>query len=881
MKPDNNEQKQKERLEQEGRFQKLYVDLMKSPLILDEEKIKIKRLYNFTHFAHKGSKEEVGLVDSKALKGYLEYQSEVDSRDMELLSAENANSRLLIPNIYNQINNIGRFAEAHVVKVKDIRSFIKELQNEEFLKIFQDDKRVEFIKNLTEMEGMLQGLSDESKLMKLSPEEFAKIQSVINKFKQIAPSFNESISSEENQLKFKSKVGDVFTDFSKVIFNIEIIKDETNFPRYESDINKNIKKIAKDAGIEKGSIDELVLMCKKVRAGADDGELGSVIEIIQEAYSRQKNKERVVAGLSDFYGLVNERVAHMRNNKEDIIGYVDSNTNIAPLIHELIKQVKSDGKEVPIDKDYIDRFNRICDVFGAKLQENKNRSNIVFAMQQIIPKMGIKNIADLMADPHKKLIERIIEEPVTTIAADRIVGNKSTNYIQDMKDVRDILVASLKSPVKDKAVSEEVMVKKRRALSITEMENRFKDILSSGKGGLDPEAIAFFKTPGNARKWAKALEVDSKCIGKLGVAGERFSTPEAKQWVQNLINYPLEHQALFGNIRDKGLMTKQALKDGNDMIEEFVGINQRIAQIIIKNSYDNNVDTKELNLRIEKGMTNFANGYNSLFNTVRLKELKDNRNKDLIAQLVARYESAHIRSESVYKKLHNQKIQNATFHDILDIHGKIFNKLTDIGEDRNKVDAAMDAVFKLAEVRGVFYGSAITKDSMNAVINSKEFDKFIVVMNKDPELGKVILDEVKKIGSLSLAQRAEAFNAIHDGMHMTTKGKDDGRIRADIKKVISKSTKGFIFKKLNIEELNPNMRMLQTEDLITDGKASENPSAEKHLGNKDERKIRKENPIVKTLIEDGKKEYDKKTTELGSLSRRSQSSDIGIGSVRR
>jgi hypothetical protein len=490
--------------------------------------------------------------------------------------------------------------------------------------------------------------------------------------------------------------------------------------------------------------------------------------------------------------------------------------DIKTIIHELIKQVKNDGKEVPVDKDYIDRFNRICDVFGAKLQENKNRPSLVLAMQQIIPKMGIKNIADLMAGSNKNLIERIIEEPVTTIAADGIVGKKSANYAQEMKDVRDILVASLKSPVKDKAVGEEAVPKKRRASSVIEMENRFKEILSNGKGGVDPEAVKFFQIPGNAKKWVEALEQNPDAFKRMGDAGKRFNSPEAQQWVQNLIDHPLEYKSFFTNLNVKGELTSQTLKDGNEMLEGFCRMVKHDVSLIVvqvaMQAFSNNAEeaNKHVDKIISNNLGNFAEGYRLLCTTESLKEVTKPENSKLVAEFISRSGRSHQHVESIYNKLHTTKIQKADFKDMLAIHGALFEKFENVVKLGN-INAVMDAVFKFAEVKGMFYGSAIKKDSMNAVINSKGFDKFIAVMNKDPELGKVILEEVSKIKGLNPVQRLEAFNAIHDGMHVSTKVKDDERIRADIKKVIAASTTGFFSKQVHVDKLEENMKAVKAD----------------------------------------------------------------------
>ncbi len=451
-----------------------------------------------THAAHLHTAETSTFVSAEVLEIYSKTQAKDDAKETAKLAKSNADSRNLLPTVYNPISIVAVFVEAHTAKVSDIKNFLKEIQKEEFLKIFSEAKRQEFLNNLKEMEAYISSLNDSDLLMNLSGDKLQKIKDVVLKFKQINPTLNLSIATEKNQLLFKEVVADRITNFDNMLFNINILKNSNGISNYETDMIANIKKIAAQAGLDTTLIDQIPQLCNEMRKkGNNSTELSKIAHTLREAYARIRNEERIAAGLSDFYGLTNERINFIAENLEEVKRFLASNNSMSLVIHEIIKQVKNKGGDVKIDTAYLARYNRICDAFGEQMK-NHNPTHLAWIFSVIIPKLNIKNIEDLMKEPNRTFINNAIKTSGQFSSITKDHTNKAAQHVventkpQELKTVVNVADHVGKQPVIQSTPA------KSTTTSKVEHTGHAKKVTDNGVKKID-----FFKKENHTRKHSK------------------------------------------------------------------------------------------------------------------------------------------------------------------------------------------------------------------------------------------------------------------------------------------------------------------------------------------------------------------------------------------
>ncbi len=405
----NKQAPSKDRIEQDKRFKEMHETLLNSTIIPEDEKKTLVRLYNMTHAAHLNTAEGTTLLTGEVAEIYSKTQAKLDTKETKKAAKSNADLRITLPKVYNPISDLASYVEAHNVKVSDIKNFLKAIQNEEFLKIFKDDKKQQFLSNIKQMEASLAGLNDGDKIMSLNDDDKQKIKAIVGKFKQINPLLNISIETEKNQMHFKAEVADKVTSFDRMLFHMDFLKTTDNIKGYESELINKVKAVAKQARLATQTLDSLPSLCLDARATSQSStKLESIAIMLNKAFESVKAEERVAAGLSDFYGLVNERIDFMAENLEEVKRFLASHNGIGAVIHELIKQVKNKGGEVKIDAAYLARYNRVIEAFGEQMK-NQNPDHLRWVFSAIIPQLNIKNIEDLMKEPNKTYVNNAIK----------------------------------------------------------------------------------------------------------------------------------------------------------------------------------------------------------------------------------------------------------------------------------------------------------------------------------------------------------------------------------------------------------------------------------------------------------------------------------------
>lgn len=477
----NKQTPSKDRIEQDKRFKEMHETLLNSSIIPEDEKKTLTRLYNITHAAHFNTAEGTTLLTEEVAEIYSKTQAKLDIKETKKAAKSNADLRIALPKVYNPISDLASYVEAHNVKVSDIKNFLKTIQNEEFLKIFKDDKKQQFLSNIKQMEASLSGLNDGDKIMSLNDGDKEKIKAVIGKFKQINPLLNISIETEKNQMHFKAEVADKVTNFDRMLFHMDFLKTTDNVKGYESELINKVKAVAKQARLAIQTFDSLPSLCLDARATDQSSpKLESIATILNKAFESVKAEERVAAGLSDFYGLVNERIDFMAENLEEVKRFLANHNGIGAVIHELIKQVKNKGGEIKIDAAYLARYNRVIEAFGEQMK-NQNPDHLRWVFSVIIPKLNIKNIEDLMKEPNKTYVNNAIKT------------SEQFSSITKEHSVKTPHIAATISTQKAEVITKEhVKVEAQKPVALNNPKKETKEMAKKSKDD-SVEKIDFFK----------------------------------------------------------------------------------------------------------------------------------------------------------------------------------------------------------------------------------------------------------------------------------------------------------------------------------------------------------------------------------------------------
>ncbi len=490
-------------------------------------------------------------------------------------------------------------------------------------------------------------------------------------------------------------------------------------------------------------------------------------------------------------------------------------------IQKLINLVKR-TESIESTKKNDDRIKRIKDAFPEI--DGVNQDKLIQVLGNVIPKLNITEVAELVKEPNKKFVSDVIKNLVLAEVASSFVKD-SKDFKKDFSSVMDVVAYAYVH----KADGGKVKINSQDATKA------FENILSDGKGGIDAKAVAFMKQGNNAQKWKEALEKDPRCLERLPSAGKRFDGSEKIQWMQNLLSHPLEHKALFSSEVNYKDMDEKKLKDLNAKFTAFIGINRDMGVVLASQAGSPAADVgKKVDKDISDHLEHSAFIFNQITKSRSLKEITSHDNSKAIAQYLVNSNANTINAVAIFEKLEHAKISKLSLADSLALHASLFEKFEGVKGDRNKIDSIMDAVLKIAEVKTAF-GKEISQDSLKKVVKNPEFATFLDAMNKNPELGKIILEEVKKIKGLGIDEQLKAFNQIHAGMSLSVLVKDKfepkevEKIHSEIKVAVDKSMEGKIAKHVNIEKLNANMMIVQKEDLVSYEAALANPKAQKYM----------------------------------------------------
>lgn len=462
-------------------------------------------------------------------------------------------------------------------------------------------------------------------------------------------------------------------------------------------------------------------------------------------------------------------------------------------IQKLIELVKKDASEaLPTHKKYSEREARIRNAFG-DLQVGVNQEMLIKVFEVIVPKLHINDVADLVKEPNKSFIQKIASTPVLADIAFG-VAKDSKDFRKDIPIVMDIV----RNAYVENAKEGKVKIKVEKGVEA------FRDILSDGKGGLDPKAIEFFKNKDNAKKWA-AVSADPQAITRLPLKGERFSSPQHIAYMKNMLDHPNEHKSVFQMMS----LTTFPGKFNKHNLETFNGLTTALAALNVK-----------LEITNDPGREQVAAAFKSLVGDV--SKIDAERigllNNAVLNASIAQYTSNFMKNEEAARcllaklqSLPKIKFESGTF----EAHSVLYSAIAD-GVDKKNIAPIVDAIFNIAEMKTTF-GKEVSRENLKAVVKSLEFASFKDAMNKNPELGKIILEEVKKIKGLGIDDQLKAFNQIHAGMALSVKENkslDDvkkSEISKQVVNAIMKSEEGKFTKKVNLDKLQTNMQISQPE----------------------------------------------------------------------
>ncbi len=191
-------------------------------------------------------------------------------------------------------------------------------------------------------------------------------------------------------------------------------------------------------------------------------------------------------------------------------------------IQKLINLVKR-TESIESPKKNEDRIKRIKEAFPEI--EGVNQDKLILVLEAVVPKLRITDVAELVKEPNKKFVSDVIKNRVLAEVASSFVKD-SKDFKKDFSSVMDVVANAYVHKVDAGKVK----------INSQDATKAFENILSDGKGGIDPKAIEFFKNKDNAKKWAE-VSADPGAITRLPQAGERFSSPQHIAYMKNMLDH--------------------------------------------------------------------------------------------------------------------------------------------------------------------------------------------------------------------------------------------------------------------------------------------------------------------------------------------------------
>ncbi len=515
--------------------------------------------------------------------------------------------------------------------------------------------------------------------------------------------------------------------------------------------------------------------------------------------------------LTRYFDLMKKIKAEVQQNddidsdaKKRFLEEIDNDVS-NKIASEILLAMKGNEIDKNFKEKYDGRIDKINNVFGEQIRQSKAPRSVLNAMQALIRRMGIDAVDDLVSESNREFFKQVLESPVLARVALGVLEN-SKNYRQDLVAVMDVV----KMAFQDNARDGKVVINHKKSIEI------FKEILSDGKGGVDPKAIEFLKIPGNAKKWVEALKIDPECLGKLAVAGKRFSSPEAQQWAQHLIDHPKEHKALFARLRVEGEITAKKLGELNEVFAQFYNKLKRDVEPELftkfsdgkQDPYNVNVANSAVEKAMETRLDVMAQAFNVMLVNWGLEEVKKHENKEKVAKVMVETTFASVQSIGVLERLEPNEFLKLNFDQALQVYEKVMPHIVKCKAEKKNIHSIMGGLIVLASTQSFFFGPSIKTEDLIKCVENPDMPKFIKAYNEDPDLAKIILAEVK--GNIKGAEnQLKAFCDIYENMHVSTKIKDDSRIVIDIRKVIAECSKGFLFKTIDVASLGNKMKAVK------------------------------------------------------------------------